>query len=116
MLEPLVAWPKEAEPGKKYLITIDLRAEDGPSKSYDFSFMVDGSEVGYGVYLLDSPTVTLNPDGQTNGPARYLFEPKGSPREAKIWVSLLNQYGVPQRTFPLPVKIIAPTDNHLGDG
>ncbi|WP_052867825.1 FxSxx-COOH system tetratricopeptide repeat protein [Streptomyces niger] len=114
-LEPLVSWPREAEAGVGYLVTVDLRcphtAEEWPFEQEEFTFGVtlDGAPE-FVCEVLDDPGVVLHRFGGTYGPARFVVTAAGPPGPAALWLTISNRWGVPVRKAELPSRIVPPAD------
>jgi hypothetical protein len=114
-IEPVISWPREAVPGKRYLLTVDLRTsqvgEDWPfeDEEVEFSCMLDA----YPLFIsspLDDPILVIHRFGGTYRPVRYLLDAQSyTPDEAPeaVWLSLITKWGVPVRTMELPVRLVA---------
>ncbi|MFE6712799.1 tetratricopeptide repeat protein [Streptomyces sp. NPDC057695] len=78
-LVPVVSWPQELEPGRRYLVTVDVRLDaDAPSWPYDREEFAIGcmlvGRAGMTVEALGATTVVLHRFGGTYGPARFLAQ------------------------------------------
>ncbi|MYS10450.1 hypothetical protein GTW71_29335, partial [Streptomyces sp. SID6041] len=78
-LVPVVSWPQELEPGRRYLVTVDVRLHtDAPSWPYDREEFAIGCMLvgrsGMTVEALGATTVVLHRFGGTYGPARFLAQ------------------------------------------
>lgn len=104
ILEPIISYPKEAEAGNTYLMTVDLRQSLGEWQ-YD--------EEEYVIYcLLDTmplfsnepvgePAVVLHRFGGTYGPASFLLTAAQEEMEGTIRINLVNGWGMPIRVITL---------------
>jgi phospholipase C len=123
MLEPVVGWPREVQPGGRYELTADLRAPTGPGswpfdeEEFEFTCMLDAQPL-FTTRILGEPVLVLHRFGGTYGPVRYeltaaepadgltgddYLEP-GDRGAVSIWLSFANSWGVPVRTVELPVR------------
>jgi hypothetical protein len=113
-LEPVISWPREAVPGKKYLLTVDLRsAQTGDSwpfseEEFEFSCILDA----YPLFVsrpLDDPVLVVHRFGGTYRPVRFLLDAQeigGEDVPDAIWLTLSTRWGVPVRTIKLTVRVI----------
>ncbi|MFB7273010.1 FxSxx-COOH system tetratricopeptide repeat protein [Streptomyces sp. NPDC056244] len=116
LIEPVVSRPREAEAGRAYLVTVDLRgplgadgAEIGPDWPYqeeEFTFTVglDGSP-HFVCEVLDDPSVVLHRFGGTYGPARFVVTAGQVAGPAGLWLTISNEWGMPVRKAELPCRI-----------
>jgi Lecithin:cholesterol acyltransferase/WD domain, G-beta repeat len=112
-LEPVVSWPREAAPGGRYLVTVDLRLRYGqatwpyPDEEYAVGFMLSGRR-HLTVSTLGDASVVLHRFGGTYGPARFVVEVDGAAGEGvdtELWLTLISTGGVPFHTAKLPVTL-----------
>jgi hypothetical protein len=104
-VKPIIHYPRVAQVGKTYLMTIDLEVEAGAEWQYE--------EEEYPIYCtVDSelfsskpvgePVVVLHRFGGSYGEARFLLKTSLQEYEqGKITVSLINRWGVGFKTFNL---------------
>ncbi|WP_417820253.1 FxSxx-COOH system tetratricopeptide repeat protein [Streptomyces caeni] len=115
MIEPEVAWPREAETECDYLVTVDLRGPlpgpdgapgDWPYSVEEFTFTValDGSP-SFVCTALDEPSVVLHRFGGTYGAARFRVSTTGETGPASLWLTISNQWGLPVRKAELRSEI-----------
>ncbi|MFJ4330160.1 MULTISPECIES: FxSxx-COOH system tetratricopeptide repeat protein [unclassified Streptomyces] len=115
LIEPVVAWPRQAEAGGDYLVTVDLRgplpAPDGtpaqwpyPEEEFTFTVTLDGTP-HFDCAALGEPNVVLHRFGGTYGPARFRVSAGTDPGPAALWLTVSNQWGVPVRTAELRSRI-----------
>ncbi|MEU5367346.1 toll/interleukin-1 receptor domain-containing protein, partial [Streptomyces sp. NPDC005925] len=111
LIEPVVAWPRQADADRDYLVTVDLRgplpAPDGtpapwPYDAEEFTFTValDGSP-HFSCAAFGEPSVVLHRFGGTYGPARFRVTAGTEPGPASLWLTVSNQWGVPVRKAEL---------------
>ncbi|WP_327720025.1 FxSxx-COOH system tetratricopeptide repeat protein [Streptomyces sp. NBC_00490] len=114
LVEPLVGWPRTAQAGQSYLVTVDLNGptgdEDWPyeEEEFDFGVALDGAP-HFVCEALSEPSVVLHRFGGTYGPARFVVTADGTPGPGTIWLTITNRWGVPVRTVELPSEIVAET-------
>ncbi|MFF7800504.1 FxSxx-COOH system tetratricopeptide repeat protein [Streptomyces olivaceus] len=115
LIEPVVAWPRQAEAGSDYLVTVDLRgplpSPDGtpadwtyPEEEFTFTVTLDGAP-HFGCSALGEPSVVLHRFGGTYGPARFRVSVGADPGPASLWLTVSNQWGVPVRKAELHSEI-----------
>ena len=115
VLEPVVSWPHEITAGQDYLVTVDLRSvADWPYQDEEFEFtcMLDAYPL-FESRVVDSPTLLLHRFGGTYRPVRFVISPRGDEpdgSEHTMWLTYINQWGVPIRTVPLPVRVTNTAD------
>lgn len=111
-ITPVVSWPRQARPGERYLITIDLRMDspdDWPyeDEEYVVALMLSG-QTHLQVNALGDTSVVLHRFGGTYGPARFMTTvgdetPPGT--NTSLWLTLISAGGVPFHTARLPITI-----------
>ncbi|MCP4113628.1 MAG: SUMF1/EgtB/PvdO family nonheme iron enzyme [Desulfobacteraceae bacterium] len=105
-IEPIVKYPRKAEPGKNYLMSIDLR----PVITTDDEWLYEKEE--YVIYFkintqlfsikpVGEPAVVIHRFGGTYGPARFLLTAKKQDLSGNINITLVNGWGVPIDYFEL---------------
>ncbi|CAL9591445.1 FxSxx-COOH system tetratricopeptide repeat protein [Streptomyces sp. enrichment culture] len=115
LIEPVVAWPRQAEAGCDYLVTVDLRgplpAPDGtpadwpyPEEEFTFTVTLDGAPY-FDCSALGEPSVVLHRFGGTYGPARFRVSVGADTGPASLWLTVSNQWGVPVRKAELHSEI-----------
>jgi glycogen operon protein len=120
LLEPLVSWPREVEPGRSYLMTVDLRTATGPAawpfeeEEFWFSCMLEAQPF-FVSQPLDDPTLVLHRFGGTYGAVRFLITANDPAdlgavggRPTSMWLTYVNRWGVPVRSVELPVRFAEP--------
>jgi hypothetical protein len=115
-ITPVVSWPRHAEPGRRYLVTVDLALDhptDWPYQAEEFAFgcLLDGMG-RFTVEALGDTSVVLHRFGGTYGPARFLVTPRPGPgTAARLVLTFTTAGGVPLPALPLPVAL-----DGAGDG
>ncbi|HEX4830849.1 MAG TPA: tetratricopeptide repeat protein [Trebonia sp.] len=115
-IEPVISWPRDAAPGQRYLLTVDLRtsqrAEAWPFADEEVAFncLLDALPL-FTAQLLDDPVLVVHKFGGTYRPVRFLLTGRDlSPADTAggvpdaIWLTLSTAWGVPVRTVRLPVR------------
>jgi hypothetical protein len=112
-LEPIVSWPRQAAPGGRYLVTVDLRPAGEharwpyPQEEYPIGLMLTG-QPGLSVETLGDASVVLHRFGGTYGGARFVVTLAESLTEglgAELQLTLLSAGGVPFHTAPLSMTV-----------
>jgi len=111
-LRPVVSWPREAEAGQKYLVTVDLEHDEDPQdwpydqEEYAIGCMLEGGPE-LAVETFGDATLVLHRFGGTYGPARfvvYLLGQAVPEGKLELRLTLITAGGVPLRTERLPVR------------
>src|SRR5436190_15955740 len=89
-LKPLVSYPREAQAGHTYIMSLDVQLADPtqpwpyPEEEYPISFILD-TRPYFDCEPLDDPgrepTIVLHRFGGTYGPAQYLLKTTKKPVE-----------------------------------
>ncbi|GGQ56810.1 FxSxx-COOH system tetratricopeptide repeat protein [Streptomyces asoensis] len=115
-VDPVVAWPRTAEAGCAYLVTVDLRgplpSADGTSdgwphsaEEFTFSVSLEGAP-SFVCDAVDEPSVVLHRFGGTYGPACFQVTAVQATGSASLWLTISNQWGVPVRKAELRSRIL----------
>jgi hypothetical protein len=110
-IEPVVSWPREAEIGRSYLVTIDLRCPQRSEEwAYEeeelrFGFSLDGAP-HFTCEALSDPSVVLHRFGGTYGPARFVVATGPAVGPGSLWLTISNRWGFPVRTVKLPAEVV----------
>jgi predicted NACHT family NTPase len=103
-VKPVIHYPREAEVGKTYLMTIDLQPEE------EFEWQYDEEE--YPIYCkVDSelfsskpvgePVIVLHRFGGSYGESKFLLTAIREETLGEIKITLINKWGVPTKQFTL---------------
>ncbi|MEV6007771.1 FxSxx-COOH system tetratricopeptide repeat protein [Streptomyces sp. NPDC051976] len=121
-VEPVVSWPREAETGHAYLVTVDLRGPVEPhewpyeAEEFTFGITLDGAS-HFVCEALDHPGVVLHRFGGTYGAARFVVTAGQTAGPAALRLTVSNHWGVPIRRAELrSVVVPARADWPDGDG
>jgi len=119
-VQPIINYPREAEVGQKYLMTIDLRpasvGDDWPygDEEYAVYCMLD-TEPLFSYEPLGEPAVVLHRFGGTYGSARFLLTAKRLGTKGSIRVTLVNGWGMPLYSLNLPgIQVMQEAARPLG--
>ncbi|HZH76968.1 MAG TPA: caspase family protein [Archangium sp.] len=114
-LEFVIAYPRQAEVGKRYLMTVDVRAREPvpewpyAEEEYALYCMVD-SEPAFTNEPVGQTAVVLHRFGGTYGPARFVLTAREPMDEASIRLTLVNAAGLPLRQLELTdIQVMPPT-------
>jgi hypothetical protein len=103
-LEPVVSWPRQAEPGRSYLVTADLRAPDGSAgwpyeeEEVELTCVLE-TQPWFDSHLVDSPTLIIHRFGGCYRSVRYILSPKAASSDLSgdestaLWLSFVNRWG-----------------------
>jgi hypothetical protein len=103
-VKPIITYPREAQVGKTYLMTIDLEVEENFKWRYD--------EEEYPIYcMVDSdlfsskpvgePVVVLHRFGGGYGEAKFLLTAGQIEKRGSIKIALINRWGMLVKNFSL---------------
>jgi NB-ARC domain len=103
-VKPIIHYPREAQVGKTYLMTIDLQPEEGfewqyEEEEYPIYCKVD-SEL-FSSKPVGEPVVVLHRFGGSYGEAKFLLTAAIQAQQGKIVVRFINKYGVLFKTLTL---------------
>jgi hypothetical protein len=104
--QPVISYPREAQVGKTYLMTVDLRlpADSGEwaydDEEYPIYCMLDTAPL-FSSKPIGEPAILLHRFGGTYGPARFLLTAGQRPSQGTIRVTLVNGWGMPMRVLKL---------------
>ena len=106
LVSPILRFPNEAEVGKTYLFTIDLRPQQRwpyPNDEEVTVYCLLDTAPLFSNESLGEPAVVLHRFGGSYGPARFLLTAGAQAQEGIIQVTLVNSRGVPLSVFETPV-------------
>jgi maltokinase len=112
-LTPIVSWPREAAPGGRYLVSVDLQlnidtvAWPYPDEEYVVGLMLSGHP-HLTVTSLSDTSVVVHRFGGTYGPARFVVAVDGAAAtgmHTALWLTLISAGGIPFHTAKLPVTV-----------
>ncbi|MEQ9621176.1 NACHT domain-containing protein [Coleofasciculus chthonoplastes] len=110
-IQPVISYPREAQVGKTYLMTIDLQPSGDnewlyEDEEYPIYCMVETSSL-FSSKPVGEPAVVLHRFGGSYGAAQFLLTATQEEMEGEIKVTLVNGWGVPMRVLNLSnIKII----------
>ena len=112
-LTPVVSWPREAAPGGRYLVIVDLQLNTGaaswpyPDEEYVVGLMLSG-RAHLAVSSLGDTSVVVHRFGGTYGPARFVVSVDGAAAtgvRTALWLTLISAGGIPFHTAQSPVTV-----------
>ncbi len=112
-LKPIISYPREAEVGKSYLMTIDVQLEspDAPwpyaEEEYTISFVLDTFPFfSYEPLGGREPSIVLHRFGGTYGPAEYLLTAAQEEiAQGEMSITFVNGWGIPIAQLALPCEV-----------
>lgn len=112
-VKPIITYPREAQVGKTYLMTIDLQPEEGfkwqyEEEEYPVYCKVD-SEI-FSSKPIGEPVVVLHRFGGNYGEAKFLLTAALEAGQGDISIILINAWGVPLKVVGLEQIQLLPTE------
>ncbi|MDG4773611.1 tetratricopeptide repeat protein [Solwaraspora sp. WMMD792] len=109
-VQPVVNWPRTAQAGKRYLVTIDAETSEPIEWPYDREEFIIGCVLEGGdaftIEALGSTSLVLHRFGGTYGPVRFVAQAERNPNadgSDMLRLTLLTEGGLPLPLIPLPV-------------
>ncbi|MEH2115503.1 tetratricopeptide repeat protein [Nostoc sp.] len=103
-IQPVISYPRQAQVGKTYLMTIDLQSSEDEwpyeEEEYPIYCMLDTSPL-FSCQPLGEPAVVLHRFGGSYGAARFLLTAAQEEIQGEIRVTLVNEWGMPIRVLSL---------------
>ncbi|MGF1990392.1 MAG: ATP-binding protein [Nostoc sp. ZfuVER08] len=103
-IQPIISYPRQAQVGKTYLMTIDLQSssDEWPyeEEEYPIYCMLDTSQL-FSCQPLGEPAVVLHRFGGSYGAAEFLLRAAQEEMQGEITVTLANSWGMPIRVLSL---------------
>ncbi|MFN6538533.1 MAG: hypothetical protein RM021_019590, partial [Nostoc sp. EkiNYC01] len=103
-IQPIISYPRQAQVGKTYLMTIDLQSSEDEwpyeEEEYPIYCMLDTSQL-FSCQPLGESAVVLHRFGGSYGAAEFLLTAAQEEMEGEITVTLVNGWGVPIRVLSL---------------
>jgi hypothetical protein len=114
-IRPIIHYPKTAEVGRTYLLTVDVRLEgdgvqDWPyeEEEYPITCILETESLfKHETVGNREPVLLLHRFGSTYGPVRFLLTAAAEPRAGQLIVTLVNKFGVPIDFIFLPCEVKA---------
>ncbi len=103
-VKPIIKYPREAQVGKTYLMTIDLQPEEGFEWQYEeeeYPIYCSVNSELFASKSVGEPVVVLHRFGGSYGEAKFLLTASQVEQEGKFKVTLTNRWGVPIKTLSL---------------
>lgn len=111
-LKPIISYPRTAEAGERYLLTIDVQLAEGspwpyPEEEFAISFILETAPFFTHEPLGEhEPGIVLHRFGGTYGPAEYLLTAaKRVQSPGHIKITLLNAWGLPIAHLELECEV-----------
>lgn len=106
IIKPIISYPREAEAGKTYLLTVDIQSvlEGGwpyPKEDYALLCILDAEPL-FSHEPLGESAIVLNRFGGTYGPASFLLTAATHPQTGAITISFVNEQGLLLQSYNLP--------------
>ncbi|BAZ18133.1 FHA domain-containing protein [Calothrix sp. NIES-4071] len=117
-VQPVISYPREAQVGKTYLMTIDLETNAGEwvyeKEEYSIYCMLDVSVQEaplFSIKTVGEPAIILHRFGGTYGAAKFLLTAASEEMEGEIKITLINEWGAPIRVIILyAVRVVQEVD------
>ena len=96
-IKPIIHYPRVAQVGKTYLMTIDLEVEEEFEWQYDQEEYPIYCEVDSELFSsrpVGEPVIVLHRFGGSYGEAKFLLKPIANSQVGEIRVTLTNKYGI----------------------
>jgi hypothetical protein len=109
---PVLSYPRQAEPGRTYLMTVDLRPSAatawgaGPAEEVLFRCVLNAYPL-FRCEAVGDPSLVCHRFGGTYGPARFLLTAADEEVEGTFRLTLANEWGVPVALYesdPIQVR------------
>jgi CHAT domain/FHA domain len=116
-VQPVISYPREAQVGKTYLMTIDLETNGKwvyEKEEYSIYCMLDVSFQEtplFSIKTIGEPAIVLHRFGGTYGAAKFLLTAASEEMEGEIKITLVNEWGAPIRVLTLDaVRVVQEVD------
>jgi len=119
-IQPVVNYPREAEVGQKYLMTVDLcpalAGSDWPYVDEEYAvYCILDTEPLFSYEPLGEPAVVLHRFGGTYGSVKFLLTAKQLGTKGSIRVTLVNGWGIPLYSLNLSdIQVVQEVTHPLG--
>jgi len=103
-VKPIIRYPREAQVGRTYLMTIDLQTEETFEWQYEeeeYPVYCKADSDSFNSQSIGEPVVILHRFGGSYGEAKFLLTAHSDEMEGEIRITLVNKWGVPIKTFQL---------------
>jgi hypothetical protein len=118
-LQPSVSWPKEMTVGRRHLVAVNLAlvTPDGDPAPWPlptqeecvYTCALDGGS-DFDLWAVHDAAIVLHRFGGSYGPAEFVVTPREKPGRRSLWLTVINQWGVPIGDHDLPVSVSLPKD------
>jgi hypothetical protein len=104
-VQPVISYPREAQVGKTYLMTVDLRLAEGAEwlfeeEEYPVYCMVDSGPL-FRCEAVRESAIVLHRFGGSYGAAEFLLTASLVELNGQLKISLINAWGVPVKVIRL---------------
>lgn len=102
-VQPVISYPREAQVGKTYLMTIDLETNGKwvyEKEEYSIYCMLDVAPL-FNYKTIGEPAIVLHRFGGSYGAAKFLLTAASEEIEGEIKITLVNEWGAPIRVLTL---------------
>lgn len=116
-LQPSVSWPKEMTVGRRHLVAVNLAlvTPDGdpapwpppaqlPAEECVYTCALDGGG-DFDLWAVHDAAVVLHRFGGSYGPAEFVVNPREKPGRRSLWLTIVNQWGIPIGDHELEVDV-----------
>ncbi len=108
-IKALISYPREAEVGQTYLVTVDVETDidksgrDWPYAKEEYAlYCILDTEPLFTHESVGKPTIILNRFGGSYGPATFLLTAATQLQSGAMAVTLINEQGMPLHQVTLP--------------
>jgi hypothetical protein len=119
-VKPIIHYPREAQVGKTYLMTIDLQPEDGFEWQYEEEEYPIYCKVNSDLFSskpIGEPVVVLHRFGGNYGESKFLLTALSNEAAGEISISLVNRWGVTFKTLNLSkIRIVREKEKDISFG
>jgi hypothetical protein len=108
-VKPIIHYPREAQVGKTYLMTIDLQPEEGSQWQHEqeeYPIYCKVNSEFFSIKPVGESVVVLHRFGGSYGEMSFLLTATQENADGEINITLVNAWGVAIRTIKLPVNLI----------
>lgn len=114
-VQPIINYPRHAQVGKTYLMTIDLETNGEwvyEKEEYSIYCMLDVAPL-FSSKTVGEPAIVLHRFGGTYGAAKFLLTAANEEIEGEIKITLVNEWGAPVRVLTLNEVLVTQEVNSI---